>query len=322
MKLKTFFADSIPSAMSDIRQVFGEKAVIVSSFRTNDKGVRLIVATEEQDVFFNSPIQDEMRKSKQRRTFFKNMLSHRHLSDEYIERLVNAVARKSIKTSEDKLLSRALSEMYAYKSIEPLKKNGLYVFMGTAGCGKTTVVSKLAFHTKALKIKTALVTLDTRKSKQSSELLRYAHLMQIPCTTLHEWDKLNETVTMLRLNHDLILIDTPSLNPYHTEDIARMHMIKTQLSDAELVYVQPAGLDYHEARAQGCVFAHQGCTEMVITKTDMSTAYNGFLQSALFSAFRLAGLSESPYITDYLKEITPDKLASLLKNGVSEGEDE
>ena len=107
MKLKTFFADSIPSAMSDIRQVFGEKAVIVSSFRTNDKGVRLIVATEEQDVFFNSPIQDEMRKSKQRRTFFKNMLSHRHLSDEYIERLVNAVARKSIKTSEDKLLSRA-----------------------------------------------------------------------------------------------------------------------------------------------------------------------------------------------------------------------
>lgn len=322
MKLKTFFAASIPEAMSEIRHVFGENAVIVSSFRTKDKGVKLVVATEENTDLSHGPIQEEIHKNESRRAYFKKVLRQRHLSDELIERLVGALSRKGVKTPEEKFLPRALAELYAYKSIEPLKKNGLFVFVGTGGCGKTTVVSKLALHARIQKIKTALITLDTQKVSGVAELMRYAGLMDMSCTVIQDWEKLNETVTVLRLNYDLILIDTPALNPYNSADIIRLKTIKTQVSDADMIYVQQAGLDYHEAQMQGVFFAKAGATKMIVTKTDAAMNYGGFLQSAVFSAFQFAGFSRSEKIADYLVEATPENLSRLLKNGLVDGDEE
>ncbi len=321
MKLKTFFADSIPEAMSEIRRVFGEKAVIVSSFRTKGKGVKLVVATEEAEQS-GSLIRDEYHKNEQRRRYFKKILASRQVSDEMIERLVNALARKGSKISEEKFLSRAIAELYSFKSLEPIKRSGLFAFVGASGCGKTTAVAKLAFHAKTQKIQTALITLDTQKVGGADELMRYAHIMEMPCTVLDDWHKLNETITVLRLNYGLILIDTPALNPYNTEDAGRLNVIKTQVADADMIYVQQAGMDCHEAQTQGAVFSKGGCLRLLVTKTDASASYGGFLQSAAFSAFQFAGFSKSGKVTDYLTEATPDNLAQLLKHGSGEGEEE
>lgn len=320
MKLKTFFAASIPEAMSEIRQIFGENAVIISSYRTKDKGVKLIVATEENEKSAPGLIHEEMRKNEQRRTYFQKILAHRQVSGEFIERLVGALVHKSAKTAEEKLLPRALSELYAYKSIEPLKKNGLLVFVGTAGCGKTTAIAKIAWHAKTLKTKTALISLDTRKP--AHELARYADLLNASYTTLSDWQKLNETVTMLRLNYDLILIDTPAFNPYDKADIDRLKTIKIQVADADLIYVQAAGADCHEAQTRGAVFARYGCTQVLVSQIDLATSYGGFLQSAVFSAYQLAGFMRSAKITDFIEPATPENLAALLKTGKTEGDDE
>ncbi len=322
MKLKTFMADSIPEAMSEIRRVFGENAVIVSSFRSQECGVKLIVATEENYDTPDTPIQEEQHKNEQRRNYFETALKHLYLSAGMIERLVGAVARKSSKTTEDKLLKLALSELYTYKSIEPLKKNGVFVFVGTGGCGKTTAVGKVAWHAKTQKIKTAVITLDTRKAGSVNELVRYASLMDMSCTVLSDWEQLNETVTMLRLNYDLILIDTPAFNPYLASDVVRLQQIKTQVADADMIYVQPAGLDCHEAQTQGIVFAKAGCTRLLVSKLDAAVGYGGFLQSAVFSAYQFAGFMDSGKITDYIGAATVDNLVRLLKHGSVDGEEE
>ncbi len=322
MKLKTFMANSIPEAMSEIRRVFGENAVIVSSFRTKERGVKLIVATEESPETSETPIQEELRKNEQRHNYFETVLKHRSLPAALIERFVGAVARKSMKTAEDKLLKAAVSELYTYKSIEPLKKSGLCVFAGSGGCGKTTAVAKIAWHAKIQKIKTALITLDTRKAGSVTELVRYAALMDMSCTVLSDWEQLNETVTMLRLNYDLILIDTPALNPYQPVDVTRLQQIRTQVADADMIYVQAAGMDCYEAQTQGIVFAKAGCTRMLVTKLDAAVSYGGFLQSALFSAYQFVGFVCSGKVTDYICAATPDNLVRLLKNGSVDGEEE
>ncbi len=322
MKLKTFMANSIPEAMSEIRRVFGENAVIVSSFRTKERGVKLIVATEENHEISDTPIQEELHKNEHRRNYFETVLKHRNLPNALIERLVGAVARKNTKTVEDKLLKSALTELYVYKSIEPIKKNGLYVFVGAGGCGKTTAVAKMAWRAKTQKMKTALITLDTRKSGSVTETVRYAALMEMSCTVLSDWEQLNETVTMLRLNYDLILIDTPAFNPYNGADVHRMQQIRTQIADADMIYVQAAGMDCHEAQTQGVVFARAGCTRMLVTKLDAAVSYGGFLQSAVFNAFQLAGFTTSGKITDYIGVATPENLVRLLKSGTLDGEEE
>ena len=48
MKIKTIFAPSIPKAMEEIRDLYGEQAIIISTSRVSNKGVKLIIATEEK----------------------------------------------------------------------------------------------------------------------------------------------------------------------------------------------------------------------------------------------------------------------------------
>ena len=97
MKIKTLFAPSIPKAMEEIRDLYGEQAVIISTSRVLNKGIKLIIATEEKtteaDLF--SSINDE--KIEQRRVFFQDMLKHLSFPDEFIERLALTSLKKTIK---------------------------------------------------------------------------------------------------------------------------------------------------------------------------------------------------------------------------------
>lgn len=320
MKLKTFTATSMPQAMNDIRQVFGENAVIVSSLRCPDNTVRLIVAAEDKGA--TGFLEEEKNRRAARLAYFKNLLEPHGVPESYYERLLNAISRKSSKLAEEKWLAAAFEELYVFKSIEPLKKNGLYVFLGAAGCGKTTAVAKAAYHAKLNKLKVACITLDKQKACGAAELARYAGWMNISCTYLNEINKLNETVTMLRLSHDVILIDTPALNPYLEEDLEQIHAIKMQLSDAEMIYVQAAGTDYVEARMQGAFFAKGGCTVLLGTKLDLTRRYGGLLECALFGSYQWGGWSKSNKITDYLLEAGSGNLNNIMRGILSKREDD
>ena len=319
MKLKTFSADSIPEAMNAVKQTFGENAVIISSGRLPNHTVRLVVAIEENVSHQEEPDQ-EMRN--RRLAYFKNLLAPHHVFDSYYERLLNALSRKSAKLTEEKWLVAALEEMYVYKSIAPLKRNNVSVFLGPAGSGKTTAVAKAAFQAKANRLKAACVTLDRQKVCGAAELERFAGWMNIPCTCLNEISKLNETVTVLRLSHDVILIDTPAYNPYNSTDLEKIREIKTQLSDAEMIYTQQAGLDCKEAETQGALFSKAGCTVLLGTKLDMARSVGGLLQTALFGSYQWGGWSKSNKITDYLLEAGSGTLNNIIRGMLYKREDD
>ncbi len=319
MKLKTFFADSIPAAMTAVKQTFGENAVIISSGRLPNHTVRLVVAIEEKETEADFPDQEIRQK---RAAHFQNLLAPHGVFDSYYERLLNALSRKSAKLTEEKWLVAALEEMYVYKSIAPLKKNDVYVFLGAAGSGKTTAVAKAAFQAKSSHLKVACITLDRQKVCGAAELERSAGWMNIVCTCLSDISKLNETVTVLRLTHDVILIDTPAYNPYNPSDLERINEIKTQLSDAEMIYTQQAGLDCKEAETQGALFAKAGCTVLLGTKLDGARTVGGLLQTALFGSYQWGGWSKSNKITDYLLEAGSGTLNNIIRGMLCKREDD
>lgn len=310
MKLKTFTADSIPEAMIEIKQTFGENAVIISSVRCPNHTIRLIAAVEEDSLYADKP--DEELRSR-RMAYFKNVLASHRVFDSYYERLLNALSRKSSKLSEEKWLVAALEEMYVYKSIAPLKKNDVCIFLGTPGSGKTTAAAKAAFEAKSNHLKVACITLDHQKACGATALVRYTGWMNIVCTYLSDIAKLNETVTVLRLTHDVILIDTPAYNPYNSSDLAQIYEIKKQLSDAEMIYTQPAGLDCQEARTQGALFAKAGGTVLLGTKIDSARSLGGLLETALFGSYQWGGWSKSSKITDYLVEAGSGNLNNIIR---------
>ncbi len=319
MKLKTFFADNIPEAMMAVKQTFGENAVIISSGRLPNHQVRLVVAIEENNPEQNS-LDQEIRQK--RAAYFQNLLASHGVFDSYYERLLNALSRKSVKLTEEKWLVTALEEMYVYKSIAPLKKNDVYVFLGSAGSGKTTALIKAAFQAKSNRLKVACITLDRQKVCGAAELERSAGWMNIVCTCLNDLARLNETVTVLRLSHDVILIDTPAYNPYNPADLAQINEIKTQLSDAEMIYTQQAGLDCKEAETQGALFAKAGCTVLLGTKLDLAHSVGGLLQTALFGSYQWGGWSKSNKLTDYLLEAGSGTLNNIIRGMLYKREDD
>ena len=49
MRLKTISASSVPEAMKEVRDVWGEEAVIVSSLKLSDGRIQLVVAIGENE---------------------------------------------------------------------------------------------------------------------------------------------------------------------------------------------------------------------------------------------------------------------------------
>lgn len=321
MKLKTFLAPTIPEAMSSVRQVFGENAVIISSVRTPDNSVRLIVASDNdiQEKPNQSPT-DSL--SQQRLIYFQSVLETHHLPESFFIRLLNSTVRRSSKTTEEKLLISVLDDIYDFKSVEPAQKNGLYVFIGNSGCGKTTTVVKLAMHAKLNKLKVACVTLDRKKVCGALELARYLGWLDVHCTYLNDISKLNETITVLRLSYDVIFIDTPAYNPYDIKDLNEIKQIKTQVSEANMVYIQQAGMDCTEAQTQGVLFAKAGCTILLGSKLDTARNYGGLLQTALFSSYQWGGWTKSCKVSDYVLKATPEHLSRIVKGILVEKEED
>ena len=312
MKIKTIFAPSIPKAMEEIRDLYGEQAIIISTSRVSNKGVKLIIATEEKtneaDLF--SSINDE--RIEQRRSFFQDIFKHHSFPDEFIERLIFTSLKKTVKNQDEKLLTNTFDELFHFKPLYPIEKNTIYVFVGNAGSGKTLTLKKMALQAKKEHLKPCIITLDTEKSGAIPDIKNFSKMLQIPCTVVKNIKELNETTTLMRLSYNYILVDTPSINPYKTTDLEKLKSIKQQISDAEFVLTMPAGLDPHEATAQGALFSKNGCNLFIATKLDCTIKHFNILQTLLYNQLYMAAFCFSDKIIDTPIEATAQNLTKLF----------
>ena len=312
MKLKTFFASSVPQAMEEIRDRYGEQAIIISTTRILNKGLKLIVAIEEKttetDLFLS--INDE--RIEQRRIFFNDTFKNQAFPDEFIERLVFTSLKKTIKNQDEKLLTNTFDELFRFKPLYPIEQNKIYVFIGNAGSGKTLTLKKMALQAKKEHLKPCIVTLDTEKSGAITDIKNFSKLLQIPCTVVKNIKDLNETITLMRLSYDYILVDTPSTNPYKTTDLEKLKSIKQQISDAEFALIMPAGLDPQEAIAQSALFSKNGCNLLIATKLDCSIKHFNILQTLLYNQLYMSAFCFSDKIIASPIEATAQNLTKLF----------
>lgn len=309
MKLKTFFSPDMPTAMNEIREHLGEDAIVVSAHRIENKGIKLIVATEGKQVEADDK---QNLKNKERFNYFQKALQLHDLPESFIERLVQNTQRKSGKATDERLLAAAFNELFSFCSVYPPQNNRVYVLVGNAGSGKTRCAVKMAFQAQKAKLKPALVTLDTVKIGGSTELETVAKMMKIPCTIVRDIKDLNETITIIRLSANYIIVDVPAFNPYLSTHLEKLKSIKQQLSDAEMILTMPAGLNTQESITQGSLFAKSGCSSLIATKLDCARTYGNLLQTTLHNQLNWAGLSISDKISDALFETTPSTLSHIL----------
>ncbi len=313
MKLKTFTAANVPQALDAIRREYGEEAVVVSTHREETGGVKLVVATEDDTA--DTQIKNALHglKVKQRLAYFTDVLAAQNLPPVLLERLTQNTLKSKGKMAEDALLSNALKETFSFTPPTIGKQDKLIAFVGPAGAGKTAAIVKTAFVAKTNRVRTAIITLDCRKAGGVGELSAMTELLKIPLTVLKGLDALAETVKKTALTHDLVLIDTPAVNPAQVTELALIAELNRLCPNIRSILTLPCGLAALDADTVMKHFKTAGCNQLLITKLDTYQSWSGILQAVIQNDFAFTLFGFSGRVTETLDPATPDMLADYLQ---------
>jgi flagellar biosynthesis protein FlhF len=191
--------------------------------------------------------------------------------------------------------------------------------VGPSGVGKTTAAAKLAaLHTLDPGLEVALLSLDNYRVAASDQLRVYAEIIGVPAAVVADQDELGEALEKFS-HHDLVLIDTPGINP---RDAAPIRMLSGMLDKIE-------GLEVHlllsaAARMCDCVDLFDQLTglpvqRLIFSKIDETNACGGLLNIALQLRLPVACLFDGATGPDGLKDADLETLAALVTDSNGDG---
>lgn len=314
MKIKHFTAPTTTEAMSLIRAELGDEAIIISTETVAD-GIRVTAAVEhEENINFDNKDQLEVSPSLQVYDDIKireSLEYHDILPD--ISGQILALARQKHAQSgghNQQLLTSALKQMYQFKNLlTDGQKNK--IFMGIPGCGKSTVIAKLATKAKFKKMKATIISTDIVRAGANNQLEAFAKILEMDFCCCKTPKELFQKVQKFQEMYDLVLIDTPGINPYIETQASMIEELIDSLK-ADKILVTDAGRNTLESVESGEIFARLGAELTLPTHLDMTRRIGSFISSAYCNRLSFCAGSVSADIAKGLAEITPAALAKLI----------
>jgi len=158
--------------------------------------------------------------------------------------------------------------------------------VGPTGVGKTTTVGKLAasFASPASTgivqrpMNVRMITIDLFRIGARQQIEAYGEIMQIPVDTVGELGVLEEKITRMGTNTDVILIDTIGYSPKDYESIGRMKKILEMRGTGSesflTIMASTKASDLREIMKQYEIFGYES---VIITKLDETDCIGNLL---------------------------------------------
>ncbi len=158
--------------------------------------------------------------------------------------------------------------------------------VGPTGVGKTTTVAKLAamYANPAIngivqhRMNVRMITIDNFRIAAIPQIEKYGEIMQIPVDTVDKLGDLEEKITRMDINTDVILIDTIGYSPKDYESIGRMkkvlEMRGTGSESFLTVMASTKASDLREIMKQYEIFGYES---VIITKLDETDCVGNLL---------------------------------------------
>ncbi len=312
MQLKTIIAENITQALLLAQKNYNEKAVVLCTHPLQNGNIKVVFGVPDKDDWLENDALIADNALSAGIDFFEQRLEKQHFSPVFLSRMAGAVRRRGFKVIDDKVIAVALDNLLSFQSIVPLNSNRVYVLAGNAGVGKSLCVAKLALQAKKRGLNPAVISLDIVKSMGALELEQQCKILQSPFVFLKDVSQILETVAMMRLQSDFILIDTPAINPYLPLHLDKVQFIKRQLADAMCVLVMPAGLSRHESIMQGALFAKAGCRGVIASKMDCNHGLAGLIEMCVHTNLPFVGFSSVNKISNPIMQASAPILTQLL----------
>ena len=315
MKIKHFTAPTMSEAMTQIRLEMGKDAIIIST-EDDANGVKVTAALEStQEVTFDSNNKIEISPSlcKYDDLKIRESLDYHNVLPE-VSKQILAIARQihsqTGQNDSQKLLAETFKKMYGFCHLTDEGKPNK-IFMGMPGCGKSTVIAKVATKALMQKIKTVIISTDNIRAGANSQLKAFAEILKTDFYFCKTPKELFECVQKNQDKYQLLLIDTPGINPYNEKEMNQLEELTDSLK-ADKILITDAGRNTLEAVESAEAFNKFGVNILLPTHLDMTRRIGSVISTAYCHRMKFCAGGVSADIAKGLAEITPKNLAQLL----------
>jgi len=185
-------------------------------------------------------------------------------------------------------------------------------FIGCSGVGKTTTIAKLAvLQSRRYKKRVGLITLDNYGIAAIEELNAYAKIIGIPLETAVNISELKHSIQKFE-DKELIIIDTPGMNPQDERSIQEIKSYFAKLPDLQTHLVLSAPTKEKDMIAMADAFKKMNIHRLLFTKIDESRSYGNMVNLLIRTNIPLSFLCCGRKVPDDLEAGSIKKLVDLL----------
>jgi flagellar biosynthesis protein FlhF len=185
-------------------------------------------------------------------------------------------------------------------------------FIGCTGVGKTTTIAKLAaMQSRHHKKRVALITLDNYGIAAVEQLETYAQIIGIPLETAVNMAELKRGIKKHK-DRELIIIDTPGINPHNKRLIQGLKGYFAKLPDLQTHLVLSATTKEKDLIAIMDAFNELNIQRLLFTKIDESYTYGNMVNLLKRTHIPLSFLCYGRKVPDDIETGSTKKLVDLL----------
>lgn len=348
MRLRTFHASDMQTAMQQIRDELGESAVIVSTTRDEKtKRVSVTAAIDQTEVKLanETPMhaalvggssnasstagmpsatataasrpdpEISLVRSNSIMTALEKVLNFHSVPEELQEELLNTAKMLDFEpqggdAALTKLLAKTLESHFRFLPLPVSRAGFRLMLVGPTGAGKTTTLAKIAAQLRMEDLPITTITFDTKRAGGIEQFRAFTDILEIELEVAETEDDLRDILDSLPADH-VVLIDSFGCNPYNPSDLKDLRPF-LQIPGIEPVLTLPAGGDAAEAAELGKAFEITGTKRLLMTRCDISRRFGGALAAAHIGNYAFCNYSSSDRVVGEYGPLGTKTLSNLL----------
>jgi len=326
MRLKTFHASSMKEAMEQVRDVFGEDAIIISTKKNPaEKTVTVTAARDEADSDMdevNNKIAEENLYASRFASMpdyiikdVEEILLKNGVSENLLKAIISEVrqfpAPSGAKMDDiANIISEAVMRVCELAPYGYTKPSSRLILVGPPGAGKTLTAAKLSARIVKAGFKVNVITTDFKRAGGVEQLAAFTDILN---TKLHVASTRKELKNILATipEGERVIVDSPGANPYEFQELKELGEF-AGLMELTPVLVFPAGGDPHEAEEVAQAFSFLGVEHMIVSRLDLARRYGSSLSAAFASKLKISHITGTEKVLGDFDEASPNLIASLL----------
>lgn len=339
MRLRTFNAPDMPSAMQMVREALGDDAIILSTQEVvNGKRYVTVKAAVENEPLADdipaplhrsitpSPLPAFDLATDQLRRELHNILRFHNIPELFIARLMQkltpemltqAIGLHKVSRNESThqlqrvIMASLLDHSFTYA---PLAMGGgkpsRLMLVGTPGIGKTLTVAKIASKMTVSNMPVVVITTDNKRAGGIEQLRAFTDILGLDLKVADDTGALDTCLRNIP-SFAHVIIDTAGCNPYSAGEMKHLSAL-CKHDTIDPVLVMPAGGDSLEAIDMVELFTTLPLKRLLITQADSSRRLGSIIAACMAGNLSFSNVSMSSSVVDALHPANGTLLAELL----------